>query len=55
MTLMPSDVISPDRCCYCQRRNYTLENPRVDVLPPFSGQTLVAHLECRDRVRYWPS
>lgn len=33
-----------DRCCYCQRQDYTAANPKVNVGPTLTG--LVAHKAC---------
>jgi hypothetical protein len=43
-----------DRCCYCQERDYTPDNPMVNVIPPHSAlPKLVAHAKCDEPVQAW--
>jgi len=42
-----------DRCCYCQRRDYTATNPKVQVAPPVGGPAMVAHAKCDEPVQAW--
>lgn len=42
-----------DRCVYCQRKDYTLDNPMVQVAPPVSGPPMVAHAKCDEPVQAW--
>lgn len=42
-----------DRCCYCQRREYTLDNPKIDVTPSGVTPKLVAHAKCDEPVQAW--
>jgi len=43
-----------ERCCYCQRRDYTIDNPKVTVAPTIAGNSpLVAHAKCDEPVQAW--
>ncbi len=36
-----------DRCTYCQRKDYTVDNPKEIVIPALNDQpALVAHKTC---------